>query len=118
MTIGALDFAALHQFVHGEAELGALAIAEPADTRGQSLKMDSLLRQFHPARENCVLGKHLERELIGARDVGGIATQRDPTKRSFPFAKERSDIFRNEAGNIECVSRTPAFFAWVRMLFP
>ena len=51
------DLAALHQLVHSDAELGAFAVAEPADSGGQSLKMNSLLRQFHPAREDFVLRK-------------------------------------------------------------
>jgi len=46
-----LDFASFNQLVHGDTKFSALAVAEPANPRGQSLEMDSLFRQFHPARE-------------------------------------------------------------------
>ena len=97
------DFAAPHQFVHGDAKLGALAITEPADARRQSLEMNSLFRQLHPARQNFVFRKKLERERVGARDVLRIAAERNPAERTFSFAKERADVFRNETGNIEGV---------------
>ena len=39
---GRFQLAVPHQPVHGQAELGALAVAQPADARGQSLKLDAL----------------------------------------------------------------------------
>src|SRR6266480_249778 len=51
------DFAALHQFVHGHTELGAIAVTEPADPRRQSLKLNSFTGELHPAGERLVLGK-------------------------------------------------------------
>src|ERR671918_115442 len=35
------------------------------------------------------------------RDVGRVATQRYPAEWSFPFAKQWTDVFRNEPWNIE-----------------
>src|ERR1700683_2492448 len=39
------DLPLLHQIVYREAELRALAVSQPADTRRQSLKLDALARQ-------------------------------------------------------------------------
>ena len=100
------DFAALDQLVHGHTKLGALAITKPADARGQSLKLNAFFRQFHPARQCLVLRKQFECELIGPRDVLRIAAQRHPTERTFPFAKKRTDVFRNEPGNVERIFNT------------
>src|SRR5205807_8146176 len=79
------------------------AITEPADTRGQSLKVDPLFRQFHPPCKGFVLGKKVEREFIGAGDISRVATQRDPAKGTFPFAEKRPDVFRDEPRNVESV---------------
>ena len=54
---GRFDFAAFHQIIHGHAKLGALAVAEPANPRGQSLKLNPLSGELHPARQSLVLGK-------------------------------------------------------------
>src|SRR6266480_99723 len=97
------DFAAFDQFIHRDAELCTLAITEPADARGQPLKLDSLFRKFHPAGKSLIFRKQVERELIGARDVFGIAAQCNPAERAAPFAKERPNVFWNKPGNIECV---------------
>src|SRR5947207_3193297 len=56
------DFAAFDQFIHRDAELCTLAITEPADARGQPLKLDSLFRKFHPARKSLIFRKQVERE--------------------------------------------------------
>src|SRR5206468_12388046 len=98
-----LDVAALHQFIDGDAKLGAFAVTEPANPRRQSLVMNSLLRQLHPARERLVFRKQFERELVCARDVNRITTQGDPAKRAAPFAKQWADVFRNEPGNLKRV---------------
>ena len=67
------------------------------------MKLDPLLRQFHPSRKGFVLGKKFERELVGAGDTGRIAAERDPAKRTFPFAEKRPDVFRDEPRNVESV---------------
>src|SRR5207244_11814943 len=85
-----------HQFVHSDAKLGALAITKPADARRQSLKMNALFRQLHPARQNCILREKLEGERVGPRDVIRIAAECNPAERPFSFAKERADIVRNK----------------------
>ena len=51
------DFTALHQFVHGYAELGAFAVSEPADPRRQPLKLNSFTGELHPASERLIFRK-------------------------------------------------------------
>src|SRR3954466_10797116 len=93
--------AALDELVHGDAKLGPFTVAEPANPRGQALKMNSVARELHPARQSFVLREKIECQFIGARDVGGIAAGRDPAKRPFSFAEKRADVFGHESGNIE-----------------
>ena len=100
---GRFDFAALHQLVHCDAELCALAITEPANPRRQSLKVNSFSCELHPARERLVSRKQFEREPVGARDIFGIAAQRDPSKWPATFTKQRTNVFGNKPGNIECI---------------
>src|SRR5207245_10009279 len=95
------DFTAFHQLVHRNAELGALAVTEPANPRGQSLKLNPFTGELHPARKRLVFRKKFERELIGARDIFGVAAQCDPAKWPAPFAKKRTNIFGNKPGYME-----------------
>src|SRR5450432_3800975 len=95
------DFALPHELVHRNPKLRARAVTEPANARGQTLKLNPLPGEFHPTRERLVFREQLDRQAIGPRNVGGIATERDPTERSLPFAEERPDIFWHEPGNIE-----------------
>src|SRR5579864_1803183 len=97
------DLAPPNEFVHGNAKFGAFAVAEPEDSSRQTLKMNSLLCQLHPAGQGFVFRKQFERKLVCAGDVVGLAAQRHPTKRALSFAKERPDVFRNESGNVEGV---------------
>src|ERR1700730_17732775 len=97
------DFAALHQFVHGNAELGAFAVSEPANARRQSLKLNSFTGELHPASERLIFRKEFEREFVGAGNVVGIAAQRHPAKRTASFAKQRPNVFENESWNVERV---------------
>jgi hypothetical protein len=43
------DLAARDELVEREAEARALAVAQPADARGQALERDALARQLDPA---------------------------------------------------------------------
>ncbi len=55
-----LDLPFLYQIVDRKAELSALAVAEPANARRQSLKLDALARQINPASQNAVLWKQFQ----------------------------------------------------------
>src|SRR5208337_4614435 len=85
------DLALLYQVVERQAELRALAITEPADAARQSLELDPLAREIDPATEDFVLGKHLQHQIVGSVNVGGIARKRGPAERSAPFAEQRTD---------------------------
>ena len=54
---GRFDLTAFHQLVHRDPKLGALAITEPANPRGQSLKMNPLLCELHPTRQRLIFWK-------------------------------------------------------------
>src|SRR5437016_5246648 len=76
---------------------------EPANPRGQSLKLNAFARELHPTRQCFVLRKYFERQFVGARDIVWIAAQRDPAKRATAFAKQRTNVFGNEPWNVERV---------------
>src|SRR5690348_12431578 len=97
---GRLEFAACDEIVEREAEFFAFAITEPADARGQALKVNALLRHLDPARERFVVGEHFEDELVGAMNVRRFAGERGPAERPATFAKERTNVGRDEAGKI------------------
>ena len=98
-----LQLAVLHHVVHGQAEFGALAVAEPADARGESLELDPLAREVDPAAENAVLREHLQDEIVGGVNVGGIARERRPAERAAAFAEQRTNVGGHEAREIEGV---------------
>src|SRR5450759_3203926 len=52
---GGLQFSIAHQPVDGEAEFGALAVAQPADARRQALKLNALARQREPSRQSLIM---------------------------------------------------------------
>src|SRR5271166_1189430 len=97
---GRLELASLDHVVHGEAEFGALAVAEPADARGESLKLDALAGEVDPAAEDAVVREHLQDQIVGGVDVGGIAGERRPAKRAAAFAEERPNVGGHEAREI------------------
>src|SRR5438874_5649916 len=103
------QLAALYQLVHRFAKLGALAVAQPANPRGQALKLDSLARELHPARERLVLGKQFESEFVGSRNVLWVTAQCDPAKWTAPLAKQRTNVLGNKTRHIKCI-RHAGFF--------
>jgi hypothetical protein len=68
-----LQLTARNEVVERKPELRALAIAEPADSRGQPLEAHAFLSQSNPSRQHFVLREHFEYKLIGAVDVGRLA---------------------------------------------
>ena len=107
-----------HQFVEGQPELGALAIAQPADARGQSLEGDTLAGQANPAVQRLIFGEELEHRFVGALDVRRVAGQRRPAERPFALAEERPNEGGHEAREVEARRRRPPRSAWPRMLLP
>src|SRR2546429_2046485 len=97
---GGLQLAALYHLIDGQPELGALAISQPADTRRQSLELDSFARQIDPPAQDLVLRKHLQHQVIGDSDVAGVARERNPAKGPASLAEERANIFRHNPRNV------------------
>ena len=97
-----LDGAGADELVEPVARSGTLAIAEPADPRGQSLEADALLCCFDPPDQRRIVGELFDDRAVGRGDVRGIARQRHPPKRTLALAEQRPDIRRNEARIVEC----------------
>src|SRR5215207_9572911 len=91
----------LDEIVDGLAHLRALAITEPTDTRRQALKLNAITRKTQPAIQRTIVGKHLQRQVIGFSNVLRVAGKRDPTKWSLAFTEEWPNVFRNKARYLE-----------------
>src|SRR5689334_12939716 len=100
------DLAFLHQVVHGQPKLRTLAITQPADARRKPLELDALARQFNPAAQDAVFGKHLQNKIVGHSNVSGVATERHPAEWAAAFTKQRTDIRRYKARKIIGVLHT------------
>src|ERR1019366_3117511 len=98
-----LDRTFLHQVVDGEAKPRSLAISQPADARWESLELDALAGEFNPAAQAAILGKQFQNKSVGHGDVRRLARKRRPAERPAPFAKQRTNIFRNESRKIVSV---------------
>src|ERR1051325_4090813 len=100
---GRLQVSALDQLVHRLAHLRALAVAEPAYARGQALELHAVARETHPAFERLVFGEELEREVVRAAYVFGVAGESHPAERPLALAEERAYVLRHEARYVERV---------------
>ena len=88
---------AAHELVDRQARSGAVAVAEPADPRGQPLECDPLGCQLQPPLQDTVLREQLQQRRVDRGDVRRIARQRGPPERPDAAAEERPDIGRDEA---------------------
>ena len=95
------DLARRDQVVEGQACLVPLAIAEPADSRRQSLEADLVTSTTHPFVQPIIVWEEIHHSLVGCFDVGWIAGQRNPTKWTLPLTEQRPDIGRHETGELE-----------------
>src|SRR5579864_3826615 len=95
-----LQLSLLHHIVHREAKFRALAITKPANSRRQSLELDSLLRQLNPAPQNPVLWKKLQHKVIGQVNIRRLARQGHPAERTASFAEQRANICRYESRKV------------------
>ena len=84
----------LHEVVDRFAHLGALAVAEPADARGQSLECETAAGKAHPAGEDFVFREELKRQFIGTIDVLRIAGERDPAERALRRCRRADECTR------------------------
>ena len=83
--------------------LRAVAVAEPADARGQPLEVHALLRQREPAHEVLVVREGLQERAVGRVDVLGIAGERHPAERPVALAEQRADERGHESRIAEVV---------------
>src|ERR1700692_1331668 len=97
---GRLDRAFFYKIIDCEAEPRALAIAEPADAGGQSLKLNALASEFNPSAQAAVLGEKLQHKIVGNSDIGSLARKRGPAKWASAFAKKRPNIGRNKSRKV------------------
>src|ERR1039458_1072325 len=89
-----------HKTVNPQSKPRSLAISQPADASRQSLKLDALASQFNPAAQAAILRKKFKHQIVGDRDVRSFARKRCPPERSAPFAKQRTNIRRNESWKV------------------
>ena len=92
-----LDRAAPDELVHREPRLRAVAVAEPADSRGEPLERHPLGCEREPPLQQGIVGKELPQLRVDRRDVGRVPGQRRPAERPDAATEERPDIGRDEA---------------------
>src|SRR5438045_9736185 len=97
---GSLGLSCFSKMVDVFAESRAFAVAQPADSRRQTLKPDLLACEMNPSVEDFVFGKKLQHEVIRKRNVARVARQRGPAEWSAPFGKHRPDIGGTETGEV------------------
>jgi hypothetical protein len=95
------DDAPADQVVQGQTEPRALAVSEPEDACRQSLERHALAGEADPAAQRLVVLEHLQGEVVRGVDIGGVSRQRRPAERAFPLAEERTNVLRDEAGELE-----------------
>src|SRR5262249_39368873 len=73
-----LQLAGTDKLVHRQPELGALAVAEPADAGRKSLELDPLPCERNPSGQRFIVREEFEREPVRAVDIGRVTGERDP----------------------------------------
>src|SRR4051812_6485835 len=91
-----LDLALLHQPVEASAQLGALAVFQPADPGRKSLEGHLLLGLPDPAGERRLVRKGLQHRSVSYCDIGGVAGECHPAERTRSPAEERPNVLRNK----------------------
>ena len=90
-----------HEVVDRDAELRAVALAEPADPRGEPLEGDLRAGLLDPGAQVHVVREKREHQLVEAGDVARVARERGPAERPLALAEERPDVRGDEAGEGE-----------------
>ena len=71
--------------VHFESEARAFAVTEPANARGETLKLD-VLRASAIQRVIFGLSENRRQTLVGGGNIGGVSGKRHPAERAAAFA--------------------------------
>ncbi|ABA50058.1 hypothetical protein BURPS1710b_2184 [Burkholderia pseudomallei 1710b] len=90
-----------HERIDRERESRALAVAEPGDTRRQSLEGHAFACAPDPVRHDPVLGEVFEQVVVDDADVVGVVRQGDPAKRADRAAKQRAQERLGEHRDLE-----------------
>ena len=92
--------------LNASAGLRALAVAEPADARGQALELRRARRAMRIQRASARSSREeLEHDPVGDGDVLRIAGERDPAERALALAEERPDVLRARSPRMPKASR-------------
>src|SRR5258708_11114872 len=100
---GSFQLPLLHQIIDRQTELCALAVAQPADSRRQTLKLDPLAREINPATQNLILRKEFEYQVVGDVNVRRLTRERHPAKRPPAFAEQPTNVSRHKSPEIVCI---------------
>ena len=107
-----------NQIVNAKPKLRTLSIPKPANSRGQTLKSNSVAGQTNPSPQVVIIREHLENETVGLAYILGISGQSNPAKWPFALAKHGANVFRHKARNFEGViharSSLPGFEDYYR----
>ena len=95
------DLALGHELVEEQPGLVALAVAQPADARGQALELHVLLRGVDPLVQVLVVREELLDRVVRDLDVLGVAGERHPAEGAEALAEQRADVRRDEARELE-----------------
>src|SRR5208283_3592487 len=86
------DFAMCHKIIENFSHRSPLSVAEPANSRRQSLKRNSFLSLLYPVTQRRVVGKRFHHGAVGSVDIRGIARQCRPPERAFAVAEQRANV--------------------------
>src|SRR5262249_28364453 len=101
-----LDLSAANELVDRQTSLRTVAVAKPADPRGQPLERNPPGRHAEPPLQKRIVRRQLPPPVVDRCDVSRIAGQHCPPERTDSATKERPDIGRDEARVCERVLYT------------
>src|ERR1700733_6730593 len=97
------DLTALYHFIERQTQTMTLPQAHPANARRQSLKMESRARHIEPLMQVRIVRNQLLDLGVGLVDILRITRQGHPAKGADAAAKQRPNVFGNEARYFEGV---------------
>src|SRR5688572_14046755 len=100
------EFAGSDHIVQFQAGFCPFAVAQPANTGRQALKLHLFLCHRQPFCQMVVLREEIHYRLVRFIDVFFVARKCDPPKWALALAKQRANECGYEAGIIERVSHT------------
>src|SRR5689334_7922865 len=71
------QLAARNEIVEGQAESRSIALPEPANARGETLKVHLLARELDPAPQVRVIREELEHQFVRPREIALVTGERN-----------------------------------------